>query len=90
MVKIMSKDYTIQEVEHENLILAQDLISMYKAKIQELETEIISLRSQLTSVPMPINPIPQKRRIVTISGLREVLETRSANSIKEGPVHEKV
>lgn len=72
------KNLTIQEVEHENLILGQELISLYKKKIEELEAKVIELQSQLTSVPIPTTPVHTKRKIATISELRELLETRSS------------
>jgi len=79
-------EYTIQEVEHENLILGQELISLYKKKISELESEILQLKSLLSQSPIPVNSTPTRRKIGTISELREILETRSSKVVgKELP-----
>jgi len=69
---------TIQEVEHENLILGQELISLYKKRISELETEILQLKSLLSQAPIPLSSAPTRRKIGTVSELRELLETRSS------------
>lgn len=74
-------NYTIQEVEHENLILGQELISLYKKKIYELECEIVELKAKLTQAPIPLNPVSNKRKVVTVSELREILEKRSSRIV---------
>jgi uncharacterized coiled-coil DUF342 family protein len=79
----LSTEYTIQEVEHENLILAQELISLYKDRISTLEAKIKELQAQLTTVPLPVTPTPQRQRIATITDLRELLEKRSSKVVGE-------
>lgn len=71
-------NYTIQEIEHENLILGQELISLYKKKIYDLEAEIVQLKSLLTQAPIPLPTQVNKRKVVTVSELREILEKRSS------------
>jgi len=79
-------EYTIQEVEHENLILGNELITLYKKKISELEIEIIQLKSLLSQAPVPLTLTPTRRKIGTVSELREILETRSSKVVgKEIP-----
>jgi len=73
----MSKNLPIQEVEHENLVLSQELISIYKKRISELENEIIELKSRLSLVPINLPPVPMKRKVATISELSQILEDRS-------------
>jgi hypothetical protein len=79
-------EYTIQEVEHENLVLAQELVNLYKKKISELESEILNLKSLLNQAPIPVGPVQTRRKVGTISELREILETRSSKVVgKEIP-----
>lgn len=84
-----AKSYTIQEVEHENLVLGHKLIEVYEKRIAILEEENRELRLKLTQAP-PYSPspglIPNKRKISTISELRELLEIRSAKVL--GEAHE--
>ena len=80
----MSKPYPIQEVEHENLLLGQKLIELYENRIKTLEEENSNLKLRLTQIPTPnLSPIPNKRKVSTISELREILETRSSKIGKE-------
>jgi len=79
-------EYTIQEVEHENLVLAQELVNLYKKKISELESEILNLKSLLNQAPISVGPVQTRRKVGTISELREILETRSSKVVgKEIP-----
>lgn len=76
------KNYNLQEVEHENLILGQELISLYKKRIAELEEENKELKLQLTQVPViNPNPTPNRRKVATITELRELLENRSSKLV---------
>lgn len=74
-------EYSIQEVEHENLILGTELISIYKEKIKVLEAKIVELEAKLTQAPIPLPTQVNKRKVVTVSELREILEKRSTRTL---------
>jgi len=73
----VEKEYSIKEVEHENLILASKLIEKYEEDIKRLEAQIEELKLKVYTPPGPIHVPLIKQRLRTTSEIIRALEVKS-------------